>query len=268
MDKHTTFADLKRAARTGVLGFVALFAVAACGGTSAPAADPSGEAKTTQGMKPEHAHAHAHEGHEGEHHHGRHHGAGHHHRFDDAAKWSAVFDDPARDAWQKPARVVELLALQPGMAVADVGAGTGYFLPYLSKAVGPTGKVIGQDLEASMVKWMSDRAAKDKLANVEARQGSPDDPKLDPASLDRILIVDVWHHVSDRPAFAKKLSAALKPGGAVYIVDFTKESPHGPPPAARLSAEDVAADFVAAGLKPTVHASAGLPYQYVVSGAR
>lgn len=257
MEKDTVFASPETSKRTPVLAAAVVFGLAACGGTPA-AKEPAPVRETAAEPR----------GDSGEHHHGAHHGKGHQHRFDDAAKWSGVFDDPARDAWQKPARVVELLALAPGMSVADIGAGTGYFLPYLSKAVGPTGKVVGQDLEASMVKWMTDRAAKDKLANVEARQGAADDPKLDPASLDRVLVVDVWHHVEDRPAFAKKLAAALKPSGTITIVDFTKESPHGPPPAMRLSQEAITADLVAAGLKVTVHKDAGLPYQFVVTGAR
>jgi hypothetical protein len=110
-------------------------------------------------------------------HHGTH-AYAHPHRFDDAARWSKVFDDPERDAWQKPQHVVELLGVAPGMTVADVGAATGYFLPHLAKAVGPSGKVIGEDIEPDMVKWMSDRGQREKLTTVEARLGTADDPKL------------------------------------------------------------------------------------------
>ena len=87
-----------------------------------------------------------------------HHGD-HHHRFDDAAAWSKVFDDPARDAWQKPAAVVSAMTIAPGMTVADVGAGTGYFEPHLSKAVGPSGKVLAIDIETDMVRWTNERAS-------------------------------------------------------------------------------------------------------------
>lgn len=192
---------------------------------------------------------------------------GHHHRFDDAAKWAKVFDDPARDAWQRPGAVVGAMAIAPGMRVADIGAGTGYFEPHLARAVGPTGRVIAADVEPDMVRWIGDRAAREALGNVEARLGAPDDPKLAPSSVDRVLVVDTWHHVDDRAAYAKKLAAALAPGGAVYIVDFTKEAPHGPPAAARLSPEQVAADLAGAGL--TVRRiDAGLPYQYVIAGDR
>lgn len=191
---------------------------------------------------------------------------GFHHRFDDAASWSPVFDDPARDAWQKPSRVTELMTLRPGMIVADVGAGTGYFEPWLSGAVGPQGRVLAIDVERSMVDWLEQRAKREGLANVVARAAPPDDPGLGRASVDRVLVVDTWHHVDDRPAYAGKLAAALKVGGSVWIVDFTMESPHGPPPRARLRPEQVAAELKAGGLAPRVVVDAGLADQFVVVG--
>src|SRR4051812_7482337 len=80
--------------------------------------------------------------------------AGHHggplvHRFEDAARWAKEFDDPAREAWQKPAELMTVMQLQPGMTVADLGAGTGYLLPYLCRAVAPRGQVLALDIEAS-----------------------------------------------------------------------------------------------------------------------
>lgn len=195
-----------------------------------------------------------------------HHGH-HHHRFDDAASWSKVFDDPARDEWQKPASVVSAMGLAPGMIVADVGAGTGYFEPHLSKAVGPSGKVLAIDLEPDMVRWTNERAKREGLANVEARLGAADDPKLEAGTVDRVLVVDTWHHVGDRAAYAKKLATALRPGGSVFIVDFTKESPHGPPAHARLTADEVAADLRGAGLEPK-KIEANLPYQWMIGASR
>ncbi len=179
-----------------------------------------------------------------------------------------MFDDPARDEWQKPARVVELMAITPGMTVADVGAGTGYFAPHLSRAVGPSGKVIAEDIEPKMVEWLEARAKRERLDNVRPLLGTADDPKLPAGEVDRILVVDTWHHIDDRAAFSKKLAAALKPGGAVFVVDFTLDSPHGPPREARLSPDTVAADLRAAGLTAEVLADAGLPHQYVVRGRR
>lgn len=198
--------------------------------------------------------------------HGHGHESAHHHRFDDAAGWSRVFDDPAREAWQMPSRIVEAMALEPAMTVADVGAGTGYFEPYLSRAVGSAGMVIAEDIEPGMVTWLERRAERDNLANIRAVLGTADDPRLAPASVDRILIVDTWHHVRDRPSFAKKLATALRAGGAIFVVDFTLESPHGPPRHARLAPEAVASDLAAAGLRSDVVRDVGLPHQYLVRG--
>lgn len=253
--------------RSCTLG-VSLLLLAACGasttGAAAPAAEPSAEAPPHHGAHGGHGEEHGGHAHNGEHAAGK----GFHHRFEDAAGWSKVFDDPARDEWQRPARVVEVMAIAPGMAVADVGAGTGYFAPHLSRAVGPSGKVIAEDVEPDMVDWLRERAKRDGLANVEALLGASDDPRLAEGSVDRVLIVNTWHHIDDRPAFAKKLRTALKPGGAVFVVDYTKDSPQGPPKRARLEPEAVAAELSAGGLEATVVTDAGLPYQYVVRGAR
>jgi SAM-dependent methyltransferase len=209
----------------------------------------------------------AHAGHAG---HGDHAAPGHvhgggHHGFDDAERWAKVFDDPGRDAWQQPDAVVALLDVRAGMTVADIGAGTGYFLARLSRAVGPTGRVIGTDLEPDMVRYMTERATRENLGNVEARQAPADGPGLAAASVDRVLIVDVWHHLGDRDAYARALAAALRPGGAVMIVDFTREAAHGPPAAMRIPPADIVATLRGAGLDAAVAAET-LPDQYVVIG--
>ena len=258
MEKRNDFTLGFIGARTAVLCAL----LVACGGVRKSAASPSTSGSAAE--VPAHRGEHAGDSHRG----GEHHGRGHHHRFDDAAGWSKVFDDPARDEWQKPARVVEVMAIAPGMTVADVGAGTGYFTPYLSRAVGPSGKVIAEDVEPDMVKWLGERANREGLANVEALLGAKDDPRLAPSSVDRVLVVDTWHHVDDRPAFAKKLAAALKPGGAVFIVDFTMDSPEGPPKHARIEPRAVVADLASAGLAAQIVTDAGLPRQYVVRGKR
>jgi ubiquinone/menaquinone biosynthesis C-methylase UbiE len=189
------------------------------------------------------------------------------HRFERADEWAKVFDDPARDAWQRPDDVVAELGLAPGMTVADVGAGTGYFESRLARAVGPSGVVIAEDIEPDMVRYLRDRATREGWANMKAVQGTTDDPALPAGGVDRVLIVDVWHHVPDRRAFAAKLAAALKPGGQIHIVDFTREAKHGPPPMHRLDPAQIVADLAAAGLDARV-ADTRLPEQYIVVGTR
>ena len=206
-------------------------------------------------------------GHDHEHHHHDHHPDPLGHRFEHADQWAAQFDDPKRDEWQQPDKVVAALELAPGMTVADIGAGTGYFEARLSKAVGDSGKVIAVDLEADMVRYLRERAVKEKTPNVEARQAASDDPKLGAASVDRILIVDTWHHIPEREAYSKKLAGALKPGGAVFVVDFTQETDKGPPKEHRIPIDQVKRELEASGLTASI-VEVGLPDQFIVKGSR
>ncbi len=187
------------------------------------------------------------------------------HRFEHADQWAKEFDDPARDAWQRPKEVVELMAIERGMRVADVGAGTGYFEPWLSRAVGDTGVVHALDIEPDMVRYLTDRARRESLTNVRPGLVSTDDPKLPVGLVDRILIVDTWHHIADRGAYARKLFRALSSKGRLYVVDFTLEAQRGPPPGHRLAPEAVVRELSSAGFVARV-VSESLPDQYVVEG--
>ena len=97
----------------------------------------------------------------------------HQHGFDDAQKWAKVFDDPERDAWQKPHEVIQALALRPGAVIADIGAGTGYFTMRFAHMV-PKGRVYAVDTEPAMVKHLAERAKANGLHNVTAVAGAPD----------------------------------------------------------------------------------------------
>ncbi len=198
--------------------------------------------------------------------HHAHHG-GMQHRFDDAEKWAKMFDSPERDAWQRPDEVIALVQPMPGQTVADVGAGTGYFLGRLSQAVGKDGRVLGVDIEPDMVAYMTSRAQKEGWSNVEAVLGATDAPNLPAAAIDRILIVDTWHHIGARGAYAAKLREALVPGGAVFIVDFTLDTERGPPKEHRLSPEAVIAELKEGGLEAELLTET-LPDQYVVRGSK
>jgi SAM-dependent methyltransferase len=183
----------------------------------------------------------------------------HQHTFRDAEKWSHVFDDPERDAWQKPHQVIQALALKPDARVADLGAGTGYFSARLANML-PKGRVYAVDIEPDMVRYLEARAKRESLRNLVAVAGAPDDPRL-PEQVDLILLVDVYHHIEDRARYFSKLRASLRPGGRIAIIDFKLDSPQGPPRAARVAPETVKSEMRAAG-----HALAGehrfLPHQY------
>jgi cyclopropane fatty-acyl-phospholipid synthase-like methyltransferase len=181
------------------------------------------------------------------------------HRFNDAQKWSQVFDDPARDAWQKPHEVISALKLAPDAAVADIGSGTGYFAVRFAHMLAK-GRVYGVDLEPDMVKYLGERAKKENLANLTAIAGAPDDARL-PAPVDLVILVDVYHHIGKRENYFRKLSASLKPGGRIAIIDFRLDSPAGPPKNMRIAPDRVKAELKQAGYALTEEL-AFLPRQY------
>lgn len=183
----------------------------------------------------------------------------HQHAFRDAERWAQVFDDPERDAWQKPHEVLRALALEPGAQVADLGAGTGYFTVRLANML-PAGRVYAVDIEPDMVRYLEARAQREGLRNVVAVKGEPDDPRL-PEKVDLVLLVDVYHHIGDRAPYFRRLRDSLRPGGRVAIVDFKLDSPAGPPRAARIAPETVEAEMKAAGYAVTAE-HRFLPYQY------
>lgn len=191
-----------------------------------------------------------------------------HKDFSDAQAFSKSFDDPERDAWQRPAEVIEHMKIAPGSVVADLGTGTGYFVGWLSRAVGPSGKVLALDVEPKMIEFVTQRAAQQRLSNVEPRQVAADDPGLAAGSVARVLIVDTWHHIDERGLYARKLAAALAPGGEVWIVDFTADSDIGPPAGYRVSPEQAVSELEAGGLQAEIVQGETLPKQYIVRGSR
>jgi predicted methyltransferase len=185
--------------------------------------------------------------------------------FPDPQTYAHLLDDPARDEWQRPKEVVGLLQCGQGTTAVDLGAGTGYFIGYLSEAVGGEGRVLALDTEQSMIDAMVARIERDELPNVQPVLVASDDPALIPHSVDRVLIVNTWHHISERVAYAEKLLAALRPGGLLLVVDFTMDSPVGPPAQKRLTHDTVLRELQSAGFTAEV-IEESLPYQYAVAG--
>jgi predicted methyltransferase len=187
------------------------------------------------------------------------------HGLPDPETYAHELDDPGRDEWQRPDQVAELLECRPGMTVVDLGAGTGYFLRYLSAAVGPQGRVLALDSDPSMIQVIHARLEHAAIENVLPRRIAPEDPGLADGSVDRVLAVNTWHHLSHRVRYAEKLLAALRPKGFLLIVDFTMESPHGPPAEHRLTSDTVVRELEAAGFLTEI-VQESLPYQYAVAG--
>ncbi len=183
----------------------------------------------------------------------------HQHSFSGAEHWARVFDDPERDAWQKPHQVIEALALKPDAVAADIGSGTGYFAVRLAHFV-PQGRVYAVDIEPNMVQYLANRARREGLDNLAAVTGAPDDARL-PRKVDLVLMVDTYHHIARREDYFRKLAQSLNPGGRVAIIDFNAQSAMGPPPAARIAKARVLAEMEGAGYR-LVGEHDFLPNQY------
>ena len=135
---------------------------------------------------------------------------------------------PDRDERQKPADLVAAMGLRPGMSVADVGTGIGYMLPFLSRAVGNSGKVFAEDIFDDYLAQARQRAAKENLSNVTFVKGTDKSPMLPEASVDEVLVLDAYHHFDYPQSMLAAIHKALKPGGKLVIVEYYK-SPNAMP---------------------------------------
>jgi ubiquinone/menaquinone biosynthesis C-methylase UbiE len=174
------------------------------------------------------------------------HGAHMEHRFDDPERYAKSFDDPARDEWQMPGRIIDALALTPGQVVADIGAGTGYFTVRLARAAARP-KVYAVDIEAAMLDYVRQRAAKEGLTTqVVTVQASATSANL-PEPVDVVLVVDTYHHIPNRPAYFREIRKSMKPSARLAIIDFRKGAPSGPPEEFRFTPDQITAELKQAG---------------------
>jgi SAM-dependent methyltransferase len=184
-----------------------------------------------------------------------------HRRFEDAARWAREFEDPERDEWQQPGKVLEHLALAPDARIADIGAATGYFPVRFARAA-PQGVVYGVDIEPTLVNYLNLRARREGLGNLVALVCRPDDPCL-PEPVDLVFVCDTYHHIDARQAYFSALRERLRPGGRLAIVDFRLgDWPVGPPEAKKIPPERVIEELGRAGWE--LASRAELPYQYLL----
>jgi ubiquinone/menaquinone biosynthesis C-methylase UbiE len=141
---------------------------------------------------------------------------------------AAWLDRRERLVEENPKLAVTLLDLRPGMTVADVGAGSGYYTVLLARAVGTGGKVYANDIQPGMLRLLERKMSDAGLANVERVLGSEADPKLPGSCCDLILLVDVYHEFSQPRAMLRKLKDALKPDGRLVLLEYRKEDPSVP----------------------------------------
>jgi len=178
-----------------------------------------------------------------------------HRRPSDIKEYIESLERPDRDRDQKPSQVVQALALKPGMAVADLGAGSGYFTRRFAEAVTNSGKVYAIDVEQDMLTY-----AKESLEHqhspvtTEFILARPDSPKLPTASVDLIFLCNVYHHLEDRSTYFSNVRSALKSGGRVAIIDFYHDQRSGNvgfPRRHLVARETTIAEMTEAGFKLT-----------------
>jgi SAM-dependent methyltransferase len=133
-----------------------------------------------------------------------------------------------RDEEEAPDVALNVLKIAKGASVADIGAGSGYMTERLAARVGPTGRVFANDLQPQMLEILSRRLSAKRIANVTLVQGTSDDPKLAPGSVDLELMVDVYHELSQPQKMLQHLREALKPGGRLVLLEYRKEDPSIP----------------------------------------
>ena len=164
-----------------------------------------------------------------------------------SARWST---EEARDRVDEAAAVMNKAGIKAGMTVADIGAGEGYYTVRLAARVGKDGRVLAEDIVPSVRDALADRVARERLDNVSVRLGEAANPKLPPASFDRVLLVHMYHEIDQPYAFLWNLRPALRPGGLVVVVDANRATQnHGTPPVL-LRCELAAVGFAQASFAP------------------
>ena len=140
--------------------------------------------------------------------------------------------EEVRDDRHEASTVMDLAMIRPGMTVADIGAGEGYYTIRLAERVGRKGRILAQDINQQALNRLGSRVERERLDNVSIKLGAADDPRLPAASFDRIFMVHMYHEVSEPYAFLWRLWPALKQGGQVIVVDTDRPTDdHGIPPA-------------------------------------
>ncbi|MCC7155780.1 MAG: class I SAM-dependent methyltransferase [Bryobacterales bacterium] len=179
----------------------------------------------------------------------------------DGADW---LERSERESEERPKLALQLLGIQPGMLVADVGAGSGYYTAMLARQVGPSGKVFASDIQPGMIERLNARLRREKIRNVETFLATETDARLPPSSCDLILLVDVYHEFSQPQAMLRNLRAALKPGGRLVLLEFREEDPKVPiRPEHKMSVDEVRAELEPEGFR-LERVLPDLPWQHIL----
>ena len=155
-------------------------------------------------------------------------------------RWS---DEDRRERAGEARAVMDLLGVRPGMAVADIGAGSGYYAVRLARRVGPAGRVVAEDVVPEYLAELRRRLAREHLGNVVVAPGEPHDPRLPPRSVDLALLAHMYHEIEQPFGLLANLAPALRPGGRVGIVDLDGPTERHGTPRALLECELAAVGY-------------------------
>jgi len=171
---------------------------------------------------------------------------------------------PERIQEENPDAAIEALDLKPGMNVADVGAGIGYMSFKMARKVGPSGKVYANDLQPQMLERLKANAAKEKITNVETVLGSTTATNLPRGTMDLVLMVDVYHELSDPQRMLRDIRESLKPDGRLVLLEYRKEDPKIPiREEHKMSVAEVKTELEAEGFKLSKTVET-LPWQHIL----
>ncbi|MFN7934846.1 MAG: class I SAM-dependent methyltransferase [Bryobacteraceae bacterium] len=133
-----------------------------------------------------------------------------------------------REEEEAPEKALDAIKITPGMVIADVGCGTGYFTRRMAKRTGSGGKVYGVDIQPKMIESLKKNLEKEGITNVEGIVSKADDPMLPAGTIDLILMVDVYHEFGNPQVMLRKMREALKPTGRMVLLEYRKEDPKVP----------------------------------------
>ena len=148
-----------------------------------------------------------------------------------AAVSNAFSNEQTRDDRREAQTVMDLADIRPGMTVADIGAGEGYYTVRLAERVGRRGRVLAEDIDRDALARLANRVETERLQNVSIKLGTEDDPRMPATSFDRVFMIHMYHEVAEPYAFLWRLRPSLRPGGQVIVVDVDRPTDrHGIPP--------------------------------------
>jgi ubiquinone/menaquinone biosynthesis C-methylase UbiE len=161
---------------------------------------------------------------------------------------AAWLDRPEREREEQPEKAIAALHLAPGMSVGEVGAGTGFYAIRIAKRIQPAGVYYANDLQPAMLTLLERNAAAQKVTNIKTLVGSATDTHLPRGNLDYVLMVDVYHELSEPQIILRNIAGSLKPNGRLVLLEFRKEDPNVPiRPEHEMTVQDVKAELSAEG---------------------